>query len=141
MVGERSSDRVSKRPRATWPGIGLGTDNPYALVLGSAAFAINDAADEAFSSHHPGGVHFVYGDAHVEFFSDDEHSHNVFMELATIQLHGNKVDELVLLTGRVPPVNSSGGKAQTQGVCVICGERSEDPFNHIPNQEGHVAVP
>ncbi|MDG2383928.1 MAG: DUF1559 domain-containing protein [Pirellulaceae bacterium] len=141
MVGERSSDRVSKHPRATWPGIGLGTDNPYALVLGSAAFAINDAADEAFSSHHPGGVHFVYGDAHVEFFSDDEHSRNVFMELATIQLHGGKVDELVLLTSRVPPVNPSGGSAQTQGVCVICGEHSEDPFNHIPNQEGHVAVP
>ena len=140
MIGERSSDTETRHPRATWPGIGLGTRNPYAFVLGSAAFAINDTAEEAFSSHHPGGVHFVFGDAHVEFFSDGEHSRDALMELATIRWHGGDVGELIASRSDEQDP-SRDGIIHGRAVCAICGQLSQDPLNHIPNQEGHIEVP
>jgi hypothetical protein len=83
----------------------------------------------------------VYADAHVEFFSDGEHSRDVFMELATIQLRGDDVDELIASSDDVQSIDPFGEGTRVRGICPICGQPSQDPLNHIPDQEGHVDVP
>ncbi|WDQ15565.1 DUF1559 domain-containing protein [Rhodopirellula sp. P2] len=69
MVGERTMAQVP----STWLGVELAGEDAAARLVGSALEGINNPlADEAdFSSRHPGGANFLWGDGHVSFISED----------------------------------------------------------------------
>lgn len=68
VVGERTMAQVP----STWLGISLKGEDAAARLVGSALQGINNPlADEAdFSSRHPGGANFLWGDGHVSFVSE-----------------------------------------------------------------------
>lgn len=65
VVGERTMAQVP----STWLGVSLRGEDAAARIVGSALEGINNPlADEAdFSSRHPGGANFLWGDGHVSF--------------------------------------------------------------------------
>ncbi|MDA1018220.1 MAG: DUF1559 domain-containing protein [Planctomycetota bacterium] len=69
LGGERSSELSL----STWLGAVPGGDEPYARILGVGDHPPNFPAahPEDFSSGHVGGAQFVFGDAHVQFISEN----------------------------------------------------------------------
>lgn len=65
VVGERTMAQVP----STWLGVSLRGEDAAARIVGSALEGINNPlADEGdFSSRHPGGANFLWGDGHVSF--------------------------------------------------------------------------
>jgi len=68
-VGERTMAQVP----STWFGVELAGEDAAARLVGSALEGINNPlADECdFSSRHPSGANFLWGDGHVSFISED----------------------------------------------------------------------
>jgi prepilin-type processing-associated H-X9-DG protein len=69
VVGERTMAQVP----STWLGIALAGEDAAARLVGSALEGINNPlADECeFSSRHPGGANFLWGDGHVSFINEE----------------------------------------------------------------------
>jgi hypothetical protein len=67
IVGERTSDIEY----STWIGAPAGEKCAPGLVVGTAGYAPNSAADDAhnFSSRHTSGTHFLVGDGSVHLVS------------------------------------------------------------------------
>lgn len=65
IVGERTMAQVP----STWFGISLAGEDAAFRIVGAALEGINQSlADEGdFSSRHPGGANFLWGDGHVSF--------------------------------------------------------------------------
>lgn len=80
-VGERTMAQVP----STWFGVELAGEDAAARLVGSALEGINNPlADECdFSSRHPGGANFLWGDGHVSFVSEniDLHLYHVSSRL------------------------------------------------------------
>jgi prepilin-type N-terminal cleavage/methylation domain-containing protein len=68
IIGERSS-RIGKQ---TWVGMPAGDGCFPTLVVGSThdTFGKQNGSSHGFSSEHPGGANFVFGDTTVHFLSD-----------------------------------------------------------------------
>ena len=69
VVGERTMAQVP----STWLGIELAGEDAAARLVGSALQGINDPMAEEceFSSRHPGGAIFLWGDGRVSFVSEE----------------------------------------------------------------------
>ncbi|OYP30003.1 DUF1559 domain-containing protein [Rhodopirellula sp. MGV] len=69
IVGERTMAQVP----STWLGVSLAGEDAAARLVGSALQGINHPlADESdFSSRHPGGANFLWGDGHVSLVSEN----------------------------------------------------------------------
>ncbi len=69
VVGERTMAQVP----STWLGVELAGEDAAARLVGSALEGINNPlADEGdYSSRHPGGANFLWGDGHVSFVTED----------------------------------------------------------------------
>ena len=67
IVGERTMAQVP----STWFGVVLSGEDASARLVGSALEGINNVwADECdYSSRHPGGANFLWGDGHVSFIT------------------------------------------------------------------------
>lgn len=83
LVGQRKTDD-ERRWHSTWVGVIPGGEEAFARILGVADHNPNDPIShfDDFSSHHPGGVFFLFGDGRVRFVSDNI-SHEVYLSLAT----------------------------------------------------------
>ncbi|QDV84869.1 DUF1559 domain-containing protein [Planctomycetes bacterium TBK1r] len=68
VVGERTMAQVP----STWFGVDLAGEDAAARLVGSTLEGINSPlADECdFSSRHPGGANFLWGDGHVSFVTE-----------------------------------------------------------------------
>jgi prepilin-type N-terminal cleavage/methylation domain-containing protein len=72
LVGERRTDaQAGWHP--TWVGVYPGLDENFARILGLTDHAPNDPAAhfDDFSSHHTGGVHFLFCGGRVRFISEN----------------------------------------------------------------------
>lgn len=80
FVGERHS----KVDSSTWVGVVHGVKHPIARIMGTAMWPPNSHADmfEIFSSKHPEGAQFVFGDGSIKFLKDQIDPW-VYMALAT----------------------------------------------------------
>lgn len=69
IVGERTMAQVP----STWLGVDLAGEDAAARLVGSALEGINNPlADEGdYSSRHPGGANFLWGDGHLSFITED----------------------------------------------------------------------
>lgn len=69
VVGERTMAQVP----STWLGVSLIGEDAAARLVGAALQGINNPlADECdFSSRHPGGANFLWGDGHVSFVTEE----------------------------------------------------------------------
>ena len=69
IVGERTMAQVP----STWIGVSLAGEDAAFRLVGSALEGINNPlADEGdYSSRHPGGANFLWGDGHVSFVNED----------------------------------------------------------------------
>ncbi|TWU04120.1 hypothetical protein Pla100_10570 [Neorhodopirellula pilleata] len=69
IVGERTMAQVP----STWIGVSLAGEDAAARLVGSSLEGINNPlADECdYSSRHPGGANFLWGDGHVSFVTED----------------------------------------------------------------------
>ncbi|MEM1068076.1 MAG: DUF1559 domain-containing protein [Planctomycetota bacterium] len=69
LIGERTMAQVP----STWLGVDLAGEDAIARLVGSALEGINQTMPEEveYSSRHPGGVNFLWGDGHVSFIHDD----------------------------------------------------------------------
>jgi prepilin-type processing-associated H-X9-DG protein/prepilin-type N-terminal cleavage/methylation domain-containing protein len=72
-VGERTMAQVP----STWFGVELAGEDAAARLVGSALEGINNPlADECdYSSRHPGGANFLWGDGHVSFITEQVDLH------------------------------------------------------------------
>ncbi|MCO8121688.1 DUF1559 domain-containing protein [Stieleria sp. TO1_6] len=81
IVGERTMAQVP----STWLGVSLQGEDAAARIVGSALEGINNPlADECdFSSRHPGGANFLWGDGRVTFVNEqiDLHEYHQFSQL------------------------------------------------------------
>ncbi|TWU21163.1 hypothetical protein Pla52o_41970 [Novipirellula galeiformis] len=68
VVGERTMAQVP----STWLGVALAGEDAAARLVGSALEGVNHPlADECdFSSRHPGGANFLWGDGHLSFVTE-----------------------------------------------------------------------
>ncbi len=68
IVGERASDLGY----STWVGAPAGDECAPGMVVGTAGYPPNSAADDIhnFSSNHPSGTHFLMGDGSVHLISE-----------------------------------------------------------------------
>jgi len=68
MIGERTAARLP----STWLGVDRRGEDAVCRLVGNAVVGPNCAdCDECeFASRHNGGVHFLFGDTHVELVSD-----------------------------------------------------------------------
>ncbi|MEM9367728.1 MAG: DUF1559 domain-containing protein [Planctomycetota bacterium] len=68
VVGERTMAQAS----STWYGVDRRGEDSLARLVGSALEGINQTYGEEcdFSSRHPGGAHFLHGDGHVAFVTE-----------------------------------------------------------------------
>ena len=73
VVGERTMAQVP----STWFGVELAGEDAAARLVGSALEGINNPlADECdYSSRHPGGANFLWGDGHVSFVTEEVNLH------------------------------------------------------------------
>ena len=73
IVGERTMAQVP----STWLGVDLAGEDAAARLVGSALEGINNPlADEGdYSSRHPGGANFLWGDGHLSFITEDVDLH------------------------------------------------------------------
>jgi len=73
VVGERTMAQVP----STWLGVELTGEDAAARLVGSALEGINNPlADEGdYSSRHPGGANFLWGDGHISFVTEDVDLH------------------------------------------------------------------
>ena len=74
LVGERKTDTSQSPPwHSTWVGVIAGGEEAFARILAVADHTPNhpSAHLEDFSSYHPGGVHFLFGDGRVRFISEN----------------------------------------------------------------------
>lgn len=73
VVGERTMAQVP----STWIGVSIAGEDAAARLVGSALEGINNPlADEGdYSSRHPGGANFLWGDGHVSFVTEDVDLH------------------------------------------------------------------
>ena len=69
LVGERTAQQFP----STWVGTDPAGEETPAQVVGAANYPPNhpDADETEFSSRHPGGAHFLLGDGHVGFITND----------------------------------------------------------------------
>jgi prepilin-type N-terminal cleavage/methylation domain-containing protein/prepilin-type processing-associated H-X9-DG protein len=95
MVGEHRT--IGQRGfYTTWSGVVPGGEDAIARVLGVTDHTPNSNNESTpgalhiddFSSYHPGGVHFIFADGHVQFIAENINP-AVFQALSTI--HGNEV--------------------------------------------------
>jgi len=87
LVGERTTWKNPADPTeivyGTWSGAVPGGDDAAARVIGHAGHLPNEGDDaEDFGSSHVGGAHFVMGDGHVQFLSQNMDA-GTFRSLAT----------------------------------------------------------
>lgn len=68
-----AGERTSRLSMSTWLGNVPNGDESYARILGVGDHPPNfpQALPEDFSSLHTGGAHFIFGDAHVRFISEN----------------------------------------------------------------------
>ncbi len=73
VVGERTMAQVP----STWFGVEMAGEDAAARLVGSALEGINNPlADECdYSSRHPGGANFLWGDGHVSFVTENVNLH------------------------------------------------------------------
>ncbi|MDO4557728.1 MAG: DUF1559 domain-containing protein, partial [Planctomycetia bacterium] len=72
FVGERTP---RKRHVSTWVGMPPGAHCSAALIVGSLASGFRNTGDDhGFSSDHPSGANFLFGDCSVHFVSDSVNS-------------------------------------------------------------------
>lgn len=74
MVGERASRvGVATEPfYSTWTGVIPEGEEAFARILGSTDHTVNSGEHaEDFSSKHTGGAHFILGDGHAKFISEN----------------------------------------------------------------------
>ena len=85
LVGERKTDE-QKDPKwhSTWVGVVAEGEEAFARILGVADHNPNSPLNhlDDYSSHHEGGVHFLFGDGRVRFVSENING-DVFKGLAT----------------------------------------------------------
>lgn len=69
LVGERTMFRLP----STWLGVDLRGEDAAGRLLGAAFTSPNEISDDecGFSSRHPGGANFAWGDGHVSLVTDD----------------------------------------------------------------------
>jgi prepilin-type N-terminal cleavage/methylation domain-containing protein/prepilin-type processing-associated H-X9-DG protein len=85
----QSTMRTTRTPLNTAPGVDAGT--------GVARQADNHYSNGGFSSYHPSGANFAFGDGHIAFISDDIDL-NTYMTLAT-----RAGDNITTSGGGTPP--------------------------------------
>lgn len=85
LVGERKMAQAS----STWYGFDRRGEDASARLVGATLDGINQAYGEEcdFSSRHPGGAHFLYGDGHVRFVSEQIEL-RLYLEQARVQPNG-----------------------------------------------------
>jgi prepilin-type N-terminal cleavage/methylation domain-containing protein/prepilin-type processing-associated H-X9-DG protein len=76
LIGECLYDEVTGKKAAIWAGMTGVQDNLIIISdvmwgLDDSTSQINGSAIQAFSSRHPGGAHFVFGDGSVRFISQN----------------------------------------------------------------------
>lgn len=86
VVGERTMAQVP----STWLGVSLSGEDAAFRIVGAALEGINQPfADEGdFSSRHPGGANFLWGDGHVSFV-DQNIDLIQYHRSARLRRHGN----------------------------------------------------
>jgi prepilin-type processing-associated H-X9-DG protein len=69
LVGERTMFRLP----STWLGVDLRGEDAAGRLLGAAFTSPNEISDDecGFSSRHPGGANFAWGDGHVSLITND----------------------------------------------------------------------
>lgn len=85
VVGQRKTDQTRTPPwHSTWVGVIAGGEEAFARILGVADHTPNHPVShmDDFSSHHAGGVHFLFGDGRVIFLSENIDL-GVYQSLAT----------------------------------------------------------
>lgn len=103
LVGERGSSKSENQAAATWIGAGPGIAYPFARILGTSSIGLNhDESVDNFRSWHPGGVFFVYGDAHVEMLRDQIEA-DVLAKATSIDLISESIQ------GFVDDLGNTGG--------------------------------
>ena len=86
IVGERTMAQVP----STWFGVHLAGEDAAGRIVGSTLEGINNPlADECdFSSRHPGGANFLWGDGHVTFVAETVDSHE-YHQWPRLRFHVN----------------------------------------------------
>ncbi|PQO38631.1 DUF1559 domain-containing protein [Blastopirellula marina] len=158
LVGERRTPSSLEEAPATWTGAGPGISDPFAKILGSSGQPLNSTTSNAgFSSRHPGGVMFVYADAHVELLRETidplslAQASSLDPVNAPLNLDPSTSDpsqdpgsgtasgDEPLPPGsiRPPSYGSTGGAGAANGVCPICNHKTPLWWIHVPGMGAH----